>query len=138
YPLVMSPPVPRAPCAMMKLLSWCWHEDDGLQRRLGVEIGRALLLPQAGELDDEWDLDRAPAGARNPRRDGDGLIEVVGLDHEEAAQLLVCLGERAVGHQPLAVAHAHAGRRGRRMQRRGRDEVPFSRELVCQLRGFLI
>src|SRR5947209_7307972 len=61
-------------------------------------------------------LDRAVAGARTLGRDRGRLVEVLGLDHVEAAELLAGLGERAVGCHGLAVADANGGRARHRAQ----------------------
>ena len=52
------------------------------------------------ELDDRPDLDGAPAGHRDPRGDGDRLVEILGFDHEKAAQLFPRLRKGTVGHEP--------------------------------------
>src|SRR5579864_8468736 len=49
-------------------------------------------------------LQDAEAGHRVPARDLDGLVEVVALEHVEAGDLLLRLGERAVGHHGLLLS----------------------------------
>src|ERR1700681_4687092 len=51
-------------------------------------------------------------------RDGDGFVEIFCLDQVVAQELLACFRERAVSHQPFAVAHPDAGRRRSRVQLR--------------------
>src|SRR3712207_7477994 len=48
-------------------------------------------------------LDRPVADVGDPGRDLDGLVQVLGLDNVEAAELLLGLGERPVGAQGLTV-----------------------------------
>src|SRR3954453_22095873 len=68
-------------------------------------------------------LDRADARRRNPRRDLDRGIEILGLHEVIAAELLARFGKRAVGLQRLALALAY-GRRGRgRLQPVARLEI---------------
>src|SRR5881296_3450198 len=71
---------------------------------------RTLLSRQARDLDDWPDLDGALARRGNPCGDGDGLVEILGIDEEVAAQLFTRLRERTVGHEPFAVAHPNARR----------------------------
>src|SRR5256714_4574128 len=66
---------------------------------------------------DRTHFDGAEARARDLRGDGDGLVQIGRLDQVVAAQLLLRLGEGAVGSQALAVAHAHRGGRVGRLQR---------------------
>ena len=63
------------------------------------------------------DLDRAVARRRDPGGPLDRLVERVGVDQVVAAELLLRLGERAVGGECLVVLHADGGRRLRRLQR---------------------
>src|SRR5262245_35618309 len=79
-------------------------------RRSRRNRGRGSRYP--AELD-RPDLD-APTevlvqlGRRVLRRDLDRLVEVARLDQEVAAELLLGLGERPVGHEDLAAARAQA------------------------------
>src|SRR5215213_9519495 len=61
-----------------------------------------------GEVDYRPDLDCAARGTGDLRRPLDGLVKVRGLDHVEAAELFLRLGERTVGDERLPVSHAHA------------------------------
>src|SRR5260370_36331328 len=47
--------------------------------------------------------------------DGDGFIEIFGVDQVIAAELFARLGERTGGDEPLPVAHADAGGCRRRL-----------------------
>src|SRR5262245_23430768 len=67
-------------------------------------VGVQFPLRKARQLHDRPDLDGALAGAGDAGGDADGLVEVARLDEEEAAELFAGFRERAVGHQPLAVA----------------------------------
>src|SRR5581483_2701343 len=51
------------------------------------------------------------------------LVEIGGLDQEEAAELLLGLGERAVGDGSAAVAHLDRRGGARALQRLGRDQL---------------
>src|SRR6266849_1989475 len=67
-----------------------------------------ILSPLRGKSRDlhHWpDFDCAPATCWNPRGDVDRLVEVLGVDQEEAAELFARLGERTVGHEPFTVAN---------------------------------
>src|ERR1041384_5444079 len=68
-------------------------------------------------------LDRSNRRRRDLRGDLDRLVEIPRFDHVEAGEELLGLGERAVGDRDLAVAHAHRGRGGDRLQRLGGDAV---------------
>jgi hypothetical protein len=62
-------------------------------------------------------LDRAAeASAWDPRRQRDRAVEVVGLEQQVAADLLLHLGERAVGDERVAVLRV--------LHARGRGAVP--------------
>ena len=62
------------------------------------------LLERSLPLHDRAHLDRAAhARGRDPRRQLDGRVEVVGLEDQVAAERLLGLDERAVGGQRLAV-----------------------------------
>src|SRR5581483_3754283 len=64
-------------------------------------------------LPDRAHLDRPVRGGRDPRRDLDGVVEVLRVDEEEPADLLLRLREGAVRREHLAVANPD-GRGGRR------------------------
>ena len=53
---------------------------------------------------------------RNARRECDRVVEIVGLEQVQPAEHLLRLGERPVGRQRLAVAHANRRRHVRRLQ----------------------
>src|SRR3989442_2092738 len=93
----------------------------------------ALIGRQVRYVNDRPDLDRAATGHGNPRRDGDRLVEIARIDQEVAAQLLLGLRERAVGHYPFALAYPDAGRRGGRLERGGGEILTRGTELVRQL-----
>src|SRR5579872_542325 len=82
-----------------------------------VASGLAAPVASAGShLPDRPHLDRAEASPRDLRGDLDGLVEVLAVDQEEAAHLLLRLGERAVGGDDLALADPHGGGVGRGTQ----------------------
>src|ERR1700738_5056558 len=94
--------------------------------RYREEMSRRFLLPPVAALRGglawalyEWPhLDSAGAHGGDACGDGDGFVEVFGLDQVIAAELLARLGERTVGHEAFAVAHADAGGCRRRLQLR--------------------
>src|SRR5262249_24495752 len=49
------------------------------------------------------DLHRALSRAGNACGDGDGLVQVLGLNPEETTELFMRFGERAVRHEPFIV-----------------------------------
>src|SRR2546426_7268652 len=98
----------------------------------------ALIGRQVRYVNDRPDLDRAATGHGNPRRDGDRLVEIARIDQEIAAQLLLGLRERTVGHYPFALAYPDAGRRGGRLERGGGEILARGAELVRQLRGLAV
>src|SRR5207253_10897882 len=67
------------------------------------------------------DLDRAEPRGRDLRGPLERLVERVDLDHVEAAELLLRLGERAVRHDLLAVADADGAAGRGRLQRVAAD-----------------
>src|SRR5438093_995976 len=96
------------------------------------------LRRQPRYFDDRPDFDGPLASHRNPCSDGDGLIEILGLNEEVTAQLFARLRERAVGHEPFAVAHPDAGRHRRGVQRVGGHILPVRMKLMRELRGLRI
>src|SRR5690606_20051908 len=65
---------------------------------------------------DRADLDAPPARVRVGGRDLDGVVEVLALDRDHAADEVLGLGERAVGDEDLPAAHPDRRRIGRRPQ----------------------
>src|SRR5439155_19234487 len=98
---------------------------------------RAPTLPRRA-LPHGPDFDGARTGQRNACGDGDGFVEILDVDEHVAAELLAGLRERPVGHEPLAVAHPDAGRRGRRVQRRAVQMLAARLELVPELHGIQV
>src|SRR2546430_5272377 len=98
----------------------------------------ALIGRQVRYVNDRPDLDRAATGHRNPRGDGNRRVEIAGIDQEVAAQLVLGLRERTVGHHPFALAYPDAGRRGGRLERGGGDILARGTELVRQLCGLAV
>src|SRR5690606_7668349 len=64
---------------------------------------RGSLLERPGLTHD----DAPEPGHRVPRRDLDGLVERVALEHVEARDVLADLGVRTLDHAQAAAAHAH-------------------------------
>ena len=69
------------------------------------------FMPFLVELHDRPDFDGARARRRNPRRDLDGFVQVVGVDQVVAAQLFLGFREGAVGGRDLALPDADGRRR---------------------------
>src|SRR5436190_1295754 len=82
------------------------------QAELGSELSDTLGARQPRQLHHRADFDRAFARSWNFRGDPDRFVQILGVDQKIAAEVLARLGERAVRHQPLSLAHANA--RGRR------------------------
>src|SRR5438132_14109625 len=87
--------------------------------------GARGLLGQARDLHDRADFDGALGRGRNALGDADRLVEVLGVDDIEAAELLAGLGEGAVGDERLAFANPDTGRSRDRVQRGGRHVLAF-------------
>src|SRR5467141_2256418 len=92
-----------------------------------------LMSWQAGDLNQRPDFHRALAHARNLFRNLDGLIEILRLHQEVAAELFPHFRERAVGHQTVAVAHLDAGCCRHRLQWVGGEVLPLRLEHVRKL-----
>src|SRR4051812_42779247 len=73
---------------------------------------------------DRANLNAADSGRRNTRGDLDRLVEIARLDHVEASEKFLRLGEGAVGHRYLAVAHSNRRRGGDRLQRLRGNAMP--------------
>src|SRR5688572_3420240 len=83
-----------------------------------------------GEVHHRPHLDRAEPRRRNARRDLDRLVQVLGLDEVVAAQLLLRLGERAIGGRRLPVPHPHRHRGLRRVERIAADVLACLLDVV--------
>src|SRR5439155_25188259 len=99
---------------------------------------RTLLCGQARDFDHRPDFDGSLACHGNLCGDGDGLVQIFCIDEEIAPQLLARLGERTVGHEPLAVAHPNTRRHRRGVQRVRSQILPVGVERVCELHGLLV
>src|SRR5262249_30304622 len=77
----------------------------------------ALGLWQTRNLRPRPDFDGASAGTRNPSSDVDRLIEVLGIYQKVAAELFARFRERAISHEPLAIAHLDTRGGGYGLQR---------------------
>src|SRR5439155_21478025 len=86
-------------------------------------------------LDDGPDFDGAPACSRNASGNTNSLIQILGVDHIVAAELLARFRKWTVGHKPPAVAHLHTGRRRRGVQRSGVQIMSARVELLRELHG---
>src|SRR5882724_6891226 len=87
--------------------------------------------------DRQWThLNRSVPRGRNSRSDGDGLVQVIGIHKEIAAQLLLGFREWPVGDHPFAVSHAHRRRHCGRHQLAASQELALTGELVSELPVF--
>ena len=93
---------------------------------LGTAI--AALLPE--RLLDRAHLDGPQARRGPPRGDLDRLVQVLRLDQEEAAQLLLGLGEGAVGDGDPAAAHPHGAGGAHALERLRGDEAAVPAQLA--------
>src|SRR5262245_60409339 len=83
-----------------------------------------LRRRQVRDLDHRADLDGPALRHWDALRNRDGLVQILGLDQEVTAQLLVSLGERAVGDEALSLTNPDAGCGGSRMKRRRGQITP--------------
>src|ERR1022692_534554 len=90
----------------------------------GCVMSAARVLLASGAVLERAHLDRAAAGFRRLRRPRQRRIQVVRLDDPESAELLLGLGEGAIGGESLPVAHPHHGRDAGRLQAAGEDPGP--------------
>src|SRR6516225_4634370 len=88
-----------------------------------------------GPLPDRANLDHPNPRRREPRGDLARLVEVLGLDEEEPAELLLGLRERAVGGGHLAAPDADGPGRAGRLEGVGDDVVAPLPELLVVLQG---
>src|SRR5215467_6844790 len=90
----------------VSVLLWLYSYNTTETQRHRGYLGSCFCLHL-----DEWPhFDRARSRRGNPRGDARRFVEVPGFNQKIAAELLVRLGEWAIGNQLLAIAHAHAGR----------------------------
>src|SRR5450755_2191166 len=75
-----------------------------------VIVFRRLVVNLHVVDNDRPHLERTEARRRNPRRQRNGIVQVLGLDHVEAAELFLGLRERSVGDHSLLVAYPHRSR----------------------------
>src|SRR5262249_62383141 len=74
------------------------------------------LLWKPVDFQDWPDFDGAPLPGGDLPRNFDCLVEIGGVDNEEAAQLFASFRERAIGHNALAVVMPNARRCQRGLQ----------------------
>src|ERR1019366_2538575 len=86
----------------------------------------ALIRGQSRNLNHRPDFDGALVRPWDACRYADGLVEILRIDQEVAAELFAGLRERTVGDQPFAVAHLDAGGRRHRLQRGVARYCPFA------------
>src|SRR4029453_15636966 len=87
----------------------------------GLPAASPSSTPSGLESRERTNLDRHLDGPGDPRRPTERVIEVVGLDDVEAAQVFLGLHEGAVGGHHLAVSHMYDGGRGGFVQATGED-----------------
>src|SRR6516164_4036148 len=98
--------------------------------RAGSDAPAALCR---GALPNRADLDRTDTRQRPAGRERNGLVGVLDGDEHIPAEVLVRLGEWAVRQESLAVPHANAGRRRRRVERVPVDVLTPSPQLFAGL-----
>ena len=82
------------------------------------------------------DLERpAQANPRVLRHQLDGMVHVSGLEHQEAAQLLLGLGERPIGHENLAARPSQRPGGTSALERLAGDEVAIDMAWVSSTAG---
>src|SRR5215207_687878 len=110
----------KSPRTRMRVATAC-PDSSRNTRSTSARVSAATLTPRLSgrhvHLHDRPDLDRPAADVGDPGGDLDRLVQVLGLDDVEAAELLLGLGERPVGAEGRAVAHPHGGGRRGRLQR---------------------
>src|SRR5215472_6710584 len=84
-------------------------------------------------LDDGPDFNRAETHGRNPRSNGDGLVEIFGFDQEISAELFAGLGEGSIGQEPFAFTHPDACSCRRWMQLGARHVMAAGPDLLAKL-----
>src|ERR1700736_4669097 len=92
----------------------------------------ACRLPGVRHVLERADLDRAAARLRTAARDLKGSVQVGGVDHPEAADLLLALGERAVGGDDLAALRPDDRGGVRREQSAGENPLPRRHQLAVE------
>src|SRR5262249_20655024 len=75
---------------------------------------------------------------RNSRRDCYRIIQVLGLDHVVAAQLLLGLRKRTIRDELLAISHPYRGRLRYRMQLVPANIVPALGDRLREISVFLV
>src|SRR5688572_4492520 len=122
----------RPPCRA----SWpIWGRTPFSCERGAAKGNWGTSLFEAHGLADRADgahLDAADGGRRDLRGDLDRFVEVARLDHVAAGQAFLGLGERPVGDRQPAVAHAHGGGGGHRLQRFGGDAVAAGADALVE------
>src|SRR5258708_11590840 len=85
----------------------------------------------------EWaHFNGARAHGGNVCGDGDGFVEIFGLDEVIAAELLARLSERTVRHEAFAIAQADAGGCRRRLQLRTGQPLSGRLDLLGEFHEF--
>src|SRR5579872_3046602 len=116
----------------MNRISYSSHMKSNEERRnRQISAHRRQIL----DLDDWTDLHDPFASSGNSGRNADGFIEIIGVNHEEAAELLASFCKRAVGDEALALANADAGGGGDGLQGRGGQKLTLGVEVVGQRGG---
>src|SRR5579864_1987031 len=89
----------------------------------------AFLRRQAADLHHGADFDGAPAPSRNFFGDIEGLVQVCGINKEEAAQLFASLGKWAVRDDLFSLVVTNACGRERWLKRRHGEALSFRVQL---------
>src|SRR5437763_4927389 len=99
---------------------------SGLSTGIGVQFAHGT------------NFDAADARRRNLRCELHRFVQILGIDQIEARELLLGLGERAIGHRYLAVAHAHRGCGVDALQRLGGDASSALFEPLAECQAFAV
>src|SRR6202008_4018694 len=95
---------------------------------------QGLFIRQTLNLDDRPYFHGAPTAGGNTAGDVDGLVEVLGIDHKEAAKLFAGFPEGPIGEPAVVVLNPNArGGRGGVRSEEHTSELQSRQYLVCRL-----
>src|SRR5574337_1524693 len=113
-------------------------DSPGTARRHGARGGNPENRERPRVLRDRPHLDAAGPGPRYPGRHLDRLVQVSGLYDVVAAELLLGLGEGAVGDRDPALTHPDRGRGPGRQQPVAPEEMAALSDCFRELGVFLV
>src|SRR5207244_2833781 len=103
-----------------------------------MNVQSSVVRRQARDLHHRPDFDGSDPRRWNPGGNGNGLVQVPGVDQEKAAKLLARLRKRAVRYERFTLAHPDTGRRGYWMQRGGGQILPARVKILREPGGFSV